>query len=89
MSNPSVCRTKGGEFLVNIRNLNYVLYHSEMGVHEHSWEPLCYLHKENDIMCRLDEKFDISTSAVVDTALLDSDPLWEFDDVSHVCRQTR
>jgi hypothetical protein len=85
LSNPSVYRTKGGEILVNIRNLNYVLYHSEMGVHEHSWGPLCYLHKENDmrlvtdnIMCRLDEKFDIATRAVVDTALLDRDPLWEF-----------
>jgi len=85
LSNPSVYKTRGGELLLNIRNLNYVLYHSENGVFEHSWGPLCYLHKENDmrlitdnIICRLDQNFEISTNQIVDTAFLDQEPLWEF-----------
>jgi hypothetical protein len=84
LSNPSIFRNKKGELLVNIRNLNYVLYHSERGVFEHGWGPLCYLHKENDlrlatdnILCRLDENFGISSSHIVDMAL-DEEPLWEF-----------
>jgi hypothetical protein len=85
LSNPSICRSNKGELLLNIRNLNYVLYHSEKGVFEHSWGPLCYLHKENDlrlitdnILCRLDENFSISSSHIVDTTFLDEEPLWEF-----------
>lgn len=85
LSNPSVYATKAGGLLVNIRNLNYVLYHSERGRFEHSWGPLCYLHKENDqrlvtdnILCRLDGEFGVSSVSVIDTALMDEDPLWEF-----------
>lgn len=85
LSNPSVYKSKSGELLLNLRNLNYVLYHSENGVFEHSWGPLCYLHKENDlrlvtdnILCRLDDNFNITSSVIVDTTLLDVDPLWEF-----------
>jgi hypothetical protein len=85
LSNPSVYKSKNGELLLNIRNLNYVLYHSENGIFEHSWGPLCYLHKENDlrlitdnILCKLDENFDISSSHIIDTTFLDEDPLWEF-----------
>lgn len=85
LSNPSIYKTKSGDLLLNIRNLNYVLYHSEKGAFEHSWGPLCYLHKENDlrlvtdnILCRLDENLNISSSGIVDTTLLDEDPLWEF-----------
>lgn len=84
LTNPSVLN-RGGEVLVNLRNLNYVLYHSEGGVHEHGWGPLCYLHGENDqrlvtsnVLCLLDKNLDISWHSVVDTTLHDETPLWEF-----------
>ena len=84
LSNPSICVSKG-EILVNLRNLNYVLYHSENGIFEHSWGPLCYLHQENDqrlvtnnILCRLDGGFNIVEQNIIDTSFLDETPLWEF-----------
>lgn len=84
LSNPSLCVSKG-EILVNLRNLNYVLYHSENGIFEHSWGPLCYLHQENDqrlvtnnILCRLDGAFNIVEQNIIDTSFLDETPLWEF-----------
>lgn len=85
LSNPSVYLSKNGQLMVNIRNLNYVLYHSEKGLFEHSWGPLCYLHRENDmrlvtdnILCTLDHNYEISSNSIVDTTLLDETPLWEF-----------
>lgn len=85
LSNPSVYLARNGKLMVNIRNLNYVLYHSENGLFEHSWGPLCYLHRENDmrlvtdnILCTLDQNYEISSSSIVDMTLLDEDPLWEF-----------
>ena len=85
LSNPSVYLAGDGRVMVNIRNLNYVLYHSENGVFEHSWGPLCYLHEENNlrlvtdnILCALDGNYEISSSSIVDTTLLDEEPLWEF-----------
>lgn len=84
LSNPSIYKTQKGDLLLNIRNMNYVLYHSEKGFFEHSWGPLCYLHKENDlrlvtdnIICTLDSNYEISSGFVVDM-ILDEDPLWEF-----------
>ena len=78
-------KIKNNEILVNLRNLNYVLYHSENGIFEHSWGPLCYLHQENDqrlvtnnILCKLDENFNINYNSVIDTIFLDENPLWEF-----------
>lgn len=85
LSNPSILVCKNNEILVNLRNLNYVLYHSENGIFEHSWGPLCYLHQENDqrlvtnnILCKLDENFNINYNSVIDTIFLDENPLWEF-----------
>lgn len=85
LSNPSIHIGSKGEILVNLRNLNYVLYHSERGVHEHSWGPLCYLHGENDqrlvtnnIVCRLGSDLNIVHHGSVDTSFFDEDPLWEF-----------
>jgi len=84
LSNPTIL-VSSGEVLVNLRNLNYVLYHSEGGVFEHAWGPLCYLHQENDqrlvtnnILCGLDSGFDVISHDLVDTSLLDEKPLWEF-----------
>lgn len=85
LSNPSVCVTGTGEALVNIRNLNYVLYHSERGEFEHPWGPLCYLHPENDqrlvthnILCKLDADLNASPGNVVDMGMFDENPVWEF-----------
>ena len=84
LTNPSVC-VRNGEVIVNLRNLNYVLYHSERGIFEHGWGPLCYLHQENDIrlatenvLCVFDSKFKIIRHDVIDTSFLDETPLWEF-----------
>jgi len=85
LTNPTIYINKIGEIFVNLRNLNYVLYHSENGVFEHSWGPLCYLHQENDqrlvtnnILCKLDENFNIKDSKIIDTTFLDENPMWEF-----------
>lgn len=89
LNGPSLCNpsilNNGGELIVNLRNINYVLYHSELGVFEHSWGPLCYLHGENDqrlftknILCELDESLNIKKFDTIDTFLFDQKPLWEF-----------
>ena len=85
LTNPSIFRNKDNQLIVNLRNINYVLYHAENGVNEHIWGPLCYLHPENDIslttyniLCTLNEKFEIVSHNIVDTSLLDEKPLWEF-----------
>jgi hypothetical protein len=84
LCNPSVLN-KEGEIIVNLRNINYVLHHSEQGKYEHSWGPLCYLHGENDqrlftknILCVLDDKLGVVKFNTIDTSLLDETPLWEF-----------
>ena len=85
LSNPTILVSGENEVLVNLRNLNYVLYHSEGGTFEHGWGPLCYLHQENDqrlatnnILCGLDSDFNIMSHNVIDTSFLDETPLWEF-----------
>jgi hypothetical protein len=52
---------------------------------EHPWGPLVYLHEENNlrlvthnILCKLNNNLDIIASEIIDTSLLDKDPLWEF-----------
>ena len=84
LTNPSIFNYNG-KILVNIRNLNYILYHAEKDRNEHVWGPLVYLHPENDqtlttynIFCELDDDLSISTYSVVDTSELDVEPIWEF-----------
>jgi predicted GH43/DUF377 family glycosyl hydrolase len=84
LMNPSILNING-KLLVNLRNVNYVLYHAEDGVNEHVWGPLCYLHTEqnavlatHNILCYLDDNFHIVHSSIVDTTQLDQKPLWEF-----------
>lgn len=84
LTNPSILYVDN-KLLVNVRNVNYVLYHAEHGVNEHTWGPLCYLHTEqnpvlatHNILCLLDSNFNITDSVIVDTSLLDEKPLWEF-----------
>jgi hypothetical protein len=84
LCNPSVLN-KEGEIIINLRNINYVLHHSEQGKYEHSWGPLCYLHGENDqrlftknIFCTLNENLEVVKFDTIDTFLFDQNPLWEF-----------
>lgn len=84
LTNPSVF-VENDEIFVNLRNVNYNLYHSENENFEHSWGPLCYLHKEHEqklitknILCKLDENFKIKKSNIIDTSFLDSEPIWNF-----------
>lgn len=83
--NPSVL-VVDDKILVNIRNVNYTLYHSEMNVFEHSWGPLVYVHPENDLHLRtvnyileLDDNLDMIYYSKIDTSKFDTyEPQWEF-----------
>lgn len=84
LTNPSIYNLNG-QLLVNLRNVNYVLYHAEEGNNEHIWGPLCYLHTEqnpvlatHNILCSLDNNFKIQEYSIINTSLLDVKPLWEF-----------
>lgn len=85
--NPSVFVDEDGDILVNLRHINYTLYHSENKQRFPSrWGPLAYLHPENDqtlttvnYLCRLDkETLEIQNYTRVDTSANDVPPLWEF-----------
>jgi len=84
LMNPSIIKVNN-EILVNLRNVNYILYHAEHNLNEHAWGPLCYLHPENEIqlathniICSLDEHYHIINYSNIDTSKLDVKPLWEF-----------
>lgn len=85
LTNPSVL-VVNDKILVNIRNVNYTLYHSELNKFEHMWGPLSYIHPENDMHLRttnyiaeLDESLDVVHYAKVDTSQFDTyQPQWEF-----------
>jgi len=85
LTNPSVL-VIDGKILVNIRNVNYTLYHSELNRFEHVWGPLSYIHPENDMHLRtvnyiseLDENLDTIHYTKVDTSNFDTyPPQWEF-----------
>jgi hypothetical protein len=84
LTNPSIFVYKN-KFLINLRHVEYTLYHSEKKKYCHPWGPLQYLHKENDLtlrtnnyLCHLDDNFNISSYSKVDTSKLDVSPLWEF-----------
>jgi len=81
--NPSIY-SRNGELLLNIRHVNYLLYHSEGKRFPHQWGPLVYIHPENDVtlrthnvMCKLDSKLNVKTADRVDM-VLDTDPTWNF-----------
>lgn len=73
------------KLVINIRNLNYVLYHSELNKNEHVWGPLLYIHPEADqtlttynYLCELDNEYNINAYSLIDTSQLDVEPMWEF-----------
>ena len=85
ITNPSVI-VYNDRILVNLRNVNYTLYHSELNKFEHMWGPLSYIHPENDNYLRttnyiaeLNENLDMVFYSKVDTSDFDTyEPQWEF-----------
>jgi hypothetical protein len=83
LCNPSVLVDQG-KILVNLRNVNYILYHCEKEQLNSCWGPLAYLNPEHDqhlrthnFLCELTPSLDIASYKKIDMAL-DKDPLWEF-----------
>ena len=85
LTNPSVL-VLDDKILVNLRNVNYTLYHSELNKFEHMWGPLSYIHPENDMHLRttnyiaeLDDDLDVVHYTKIDTSQFDTyQPQWEF-----------
>jgi hypothetical protein len=84
LTNPSIY-LDGDTILVNLRNINYTLYHSEKKKYEHPWGPLVYIHPENDwklrtknIMCEYDENMQLKWYHHIDTSNFPDKELWEF-----------
>ena len=84
LMNPSVY-IDGDQILVNIRHVNYTLYHSENKKFQHKFGPLQYLNPENDIklrtwnyLCELNDDLTIKNIKKIDTSRFDVEPLWEF-----------
>lgn len=86
LMNPSVFVDQDGDVLVNIRNTNYFLYHSDGKQYfPCRWGFLEYLHPENDMhlrttnyICRLDSNLKVVDYTKVDTSLLDTGSDWDF-----------
>lgn len=85
LTNPSVL-VVDGRIIVNIRNVSYTLYHSELNKFEHTWGPLVYIHPENDLHLRtenhiveLNQNLDEIYHTKIDTSQFDTyEPQWEF-----------
>lgn len=85
LMNPSIFIDDDGDILVNLRHVNYTLYHAENTQKFPSrWGPLSYLHPEKDIrlatdnyVCRLNKDLQMINYAHVDMLELHT-PIWEF-----------
>lgn len=85
LTNPTVYNDNG-KLYVNIRNINYTLYHSEKKKYEHQWGPLVYIHPENDwklrtsnIFCEMNDNYSIKFHTRIDTSKFDTyEPMWDF-----------
>jgi hypothetical protein len=85
LTNPTVYNDNG-KIYVNIRNINYTLYHSEKKIFEHQWGPLVYIHPENDwklrtsnIFCEMNEDLSIKYYTRINTSKFDTyEPMWDF-----------
>lgn len=83
--NPSVFIDKDGDILVNIRVVNYALYHAENTQQFPSpWGPLAYLHPENfqklateNYLCLLDNNLNLIKQTKVQMMNL-HEPIWTF-----------
>lgn len=84
--NPSVFVDDDGEILVNVRTVNYALYHAEGDQHfPGKWGPLTYMHPEKDqrlvttnYIASLDSRLQVKDYCKVNTSSLDVEPKWEF-----------
>jgi hypothetical protein len=84
LMNPSVYNDNGS-LILNLRNVNYTLYHCENGqIFNNRWGPLAYLNPENDphlrttnFYCTFDENLYVKDFTKVDMRL-DVTPIWEF-----------
>jgi hypothetical protein len=85
LMNPSVFVDEDGDILVNLRHVNYTLYHAEGSQRFPSpWGPLAYLHPEKDLrlvtenyICLLNSDLEV-TDYVKVKMLEQHEPLWEF-----------
>jgi hypothetical protein len=86
LMNPTVA-VINDKLYINIRNINYTLYHSENKQQYNSrYGPLAYLNPENDIhlktinfLCEMKNDLSIKKVLKVDTSKLDvKNPKWEF-----------
>ena len=87
LCNPSIILTDKGKTYVNLRHVQYTLYHCDFDQkHYSTWGCLAYLNPENDISLRttnylgevdLDNP-DFSTLRKVDMSKFDIEPVWEF-----------
>jgi len=85
LMNPSIFIDDDGDILVNLRHVNYTLYHAENKQRFSSrFGPLSYLHPEKDqrlvtenYLCRLDSKLTITDFTRVQMQSLHQ-PIWEF-----------
>lgn len=85
LMNPSVFIDSDGDILVNLRHVNYTLYHAENEQKFPSrWGPLSYLHPEKDVrlatenyLCRLDKDLRMTDFTKVEMLNLHT-PIWEF-----------
>jgi hypothetical protein len=85
LMNPSIFIDDDGDILVNLRHVNYTLYHSENTQKFPSrWGPLAYLHPEKDqrlitenYLCRLNSDLEMTDYTRVEMLSLHT-PIWEF-----------
>jgi hypothetical protein len=83
--NPSVFIDSDGDILVNVRVVNYILFHSEnVQIFPSRWGPLAYLHPEKDQrlvtenhLVRLNSDLEITDCTKVEMLTL-HEPIWEF-----------
>jgi len=84
LMNPSVF-VHNGRILVNVRHVNYILYHSEAKKFPHQWGPLVYVHPQNDVtlttynvICEYDQDMNFISAGRVNTKDFDTKPTWNF-----------
>jgi hypothetical protein len=85
LMNPSIFIDADGDILVNLRHVNYTLYHAEGDQRfPYRWGPLGYLHPEKDqrlvtenYICRLNADLVMTDYSKVEMLELHT-PIWEF-----------
>ena len=82
--NPSIFVHKD-KLLLNVRHVNYTLYHSEGKKFPHVWGPLQYIHPENDVclathnvLCELDSNMQMLNAGRIKMNLDTGAPTWNF-----------